>query len=102
MSETGVPRGHRTHMQGDVRGQYQQLHSVIIDNIVTQQRNRFNDHERLMFLVLLDPQKFPVYRETPNFPNAAFSSLEEIYGPDFDLPLLKKTHRCVLDVLLRR
>ena len=43
VSETGVPRGRRTHMQGDVRGQYQQLHSAIIDSIVTQRRNRYNN-----------------------------------------------------------
>ena len=42
VSETRVPRGCRTHMQGDVRGQYQQLHSAIINNIVTQPRNKFN------------------------------------------------------------
>lgn len=39
-----------------------------------------------MFLAL---QKFPIYRETPSFPNAAFSSLEQSYGPDFDSPGLK-------------
>ena len=72
-----VPRGRRTHVQGDVCGQYQQLHSVITVNIVTQLRNRFNNHEMLMFLSLLDPQKFPIDRETPNFPNAPLSPAEK-------------------------
>jgi hypothetical protein len=62
---------------------------VIPVNIVTQLRNRLNDHERLMFRALLDPQKFPMYREMQNFPNAAYSSLEESYGPHFELPRLK-------------
>lgn len=60
----------------------QQLH-----NILTQLRNRFKDHERLMFLALLDPKKFASYRK--NFPSSEFQSLAETCGLHCDLPRLK-------------
>lgn len=66
---------------------YQQLHSEILDNILTQFRNRFKDHEKLLFLALKDPEKFSTYRE--NFPDSEFESLGGNYGPHFDLPRLK-------------
>lgn len=60
----------------------QQLH-----NILTQLRNRFKDHERLMFLALLDPKKFASYRK--NFPSSEFQSLTETCRLHCDLPRLK-------------
>ncbi|KAK0155367.1 hypothetical protein N1851_002271 [Merluccius polli] len=85
--EVGVPSGRRARRVGDVRAAYQQLHSEILDNILTQVRNRFKDNEKRMFLALLDPKKFFSYRE--NFPNSEFQSLAENYGLHFDLPRLK-------------
>ena len=61
--EVGGPSGRRARRVGDVRAAYQQLHSEILDNILTQLRNRFKDHEKLMFLALLDPKKFASYRK---------------------------------------
>ena len=83
MRKVGAPSGRRARRIGDVWTGYQQLHSEILDNILTQLRNRFKDHERLMFLALLDPS----YRE--NFPSSEFQSLAENYGLHFDLPRLK-------------
>lgn len=62
--ETGVPRGRRAHRHEDVRVLYQQLQTGIKYNLLTQLRNRFKDHERLMVLALLDPQQVPRYRES--------------------------------------
>ncbi|XP_070406828.1 zinc finger MYM-type protein 1-like [Nothobranchius furzeri] len=81
-----VRRGQRT-AQGDLHAHYQKLHNSILDNILSQTRNRFQDHEMLMFLSLLDPQHFQTYRK--KFPTAAFSSLTKSHGPLFDLPRLK-------------
>ena len=85
--EAGAPSGRRSRRVGDVRTAYQQLHSEILDNILTQLRNRFKDHEKLMFLAILDPKKFVSYRES--FPSSEFQSLAENYGLHFDLPRLK-------------
>ena len=79
-------RGPRAAQQ-DPRTHYQQLHSKILDNILCQIRNRFQDHEKLMFLSLLDPQHFPTYRK--KFPQAALSSLTNSHGTLFDLSKLK-------------
>lgn len=87
VSEVGAPSGRRAQSVGDARAAYQRLHSEILDNILTQLRNRFKDHEKLMFLALLDPKKFATYRE--NFPSAEFQCLTENYGLHFDLPKLK-------------
>lgn len=73
--------------QGDVRAHYQQLHISILDNILSQIRNRFQDHEMLRFLSLLDPQHFQTYRK--KFPQTAFSNLTQSHGALFDLPRLK-------------
>ena len=71
----------------DLRTYYQQLHSNILDNILCQIRNRFQDHEKCMFISLLDPQHFQTYRK--KIPQTAFSSLTEIHGTLFDLSKLK-------------
>ncbi|KAJ8415219.1 hypothetical protein AAFF_G00009170 [Aldrovandia affinis] len=47
VGETGVPSSWRAQTFRDVRTWYQQLHSGIIDNLLTQLRDRFKDHERL-------------------------------------------------------
>ncbi|XP_055017683.1 zinc finger MYM-type protein 1-like [Boleophthalmus pectinirostris] len=73
--------------QDDLRAHYQRLHTSILDNILSQTRTRFQDHERLMFLSLLDPQHFQIYRK--KFPQTAFSSLTQSHGSLFDLPRLK-------------
>lgn len=85
--QVGAPSGRRARRVGEVRTAYQQLHSQVLDNIITQLRNRFKDHEKLMFLALLDPTKFVSYRE--NFPTSEFQSLAENYGLHFDLTRLK-------------
>lgn len=70
--------------QGD-RTYHQQLHSNILDNILI--RNRFQDHEKWMFLSLLDPQHFQTYRKKS--PQTASSSLTGRHGTLFDLSKLK-------------
>ena len=89
MSISGGPRARRGQgtAQGDLRAHYQQLHSNILDNILCQTRNRFQDHEKLLFLSLLDPQHFQTYRR--KFPQTAFSSVTQSHGALFDLPRLK-------------
>ncbi|KAG8009303.1 hypothetical protein GBF38_017426 [Nibea albiflora] len=44
--EVSGPSGRRARRVGDVHAAYQQLHSEILDNILTQLRNRFKDHEK--------------------------------------------------------
>ncbi|XP_056145441.1 kelch-like protein 41a isoform X1 [Lampris incognitus] len=87
--DIGAPSGckARRQGQGDVRAVYRQLHTEILDNILTQLRDRFKDHEKLPFLALLDPKKFSTYSE--NFPNSELESLGGSYGRHFDLPRLK-------------
>ncbi|XP_077447404.1 zinc finger MYM-type protein 1-like [Stigmatopora argus] len=82
----GAPSARRGQVQ-DSRVHYQQLHDRILDNIICQTRTRFQDHERLMFLSLLDSQMFQEYQET--FPHAAFSTLTQSHGTLFDLPRLR-------------
>ena len=59
----------------DPRADYRQLHGRILDNIICQTQTRFQDHEKLMFVPLLDPQRFREYKT--NSPHAAFSSLTQ-------------------------
>ncbi|XP_077597993.1 zinc finger MYM-type protein 1-like [Stigmatopora nigra] len=66
---------------------YHQLYDRVLDNIICQTQNRFQDHERLVFVSLLDPQKFREFKKT--FPHAAFSSLTQSHGTLFDLPRLR-------------
>ena len=84
---TGEPRARRGRAQEDVRASYQKLHGDILDNILGQLRNRFQDHEKIKFLSLIDAKEFPTYQKT--FPEEAFTSLTESHGPLFDLPQLK-------------
>ncbi|XP_051918603.1 zinc finger MYM-type protein 1-like [Hippocampus zosterae] len=86
---SGAPsvRGGRGAAQDDPRAHYQRLHTSVLDNILSQIRTRFEDHERLMFLSLLDPQRFHSYRK--KFPQTALSSLTQSHGALFDLPRLK-------------
>lgn len=69
------------------RTHYHQLHSKILDNILCQTQTRFQNHKKLMFLTLLDPQKFREYQK--KFPHAAFSSLTQSHGTLSDLSQLK-------------
>lgn len=85
--ETRDPSGWRAQRHGEVCAWYQQLHSGIIDNRLTQLNNRFKDHKTLMFLALIDPQQFTRYREI--LANTAFSSLKESYRPHVDVSRLK-------------
>ncbi|XP_036373212.1 uncharacterized protein si:ch211-89o9.6 isoform X3 [Megalops cyprinoides] len=85
VQNTGVPTGRKAH--GDSRSHYRKLHDDILDNILNQVQNRFEDHKKLSFLSLLDPQQFTSFKTT--FPETAFSSLTDSYGPHFDLPRLK-------------
>ncbi|XP_068160098.1 zinc finger MYM-type protein 1-like [Antennarius striatus] len=86
---SGVPAvlGGQGAAQEDLRAHYQKLHHSIVDNILSQIRNRFQDHNRLMFLSLLNPQHFHTCRE--KFPQAAFSSLMQSHKRLFDFPRLK-------------
>lgn len=87
ISSAPRPRRGQDAVQDDLRAHYQQLHASILDNILSQIRNRFQDHEKLMFLSLLDPRLFQTYRK--KFPQSAFSSLTRSHGALFDLPRLK-------------
>lgn len=68
---------------------YQKLHRNILDNILTQIQNRFKDHEKVIFLSLLDTQQFQTYQGNIYFPDAGFASLKQSHGALFDLPQLK-------------
>ncbi|KAK0145579.1 hypothetical protein N1851_015533 [Merluccius polli] len=59
---SSAPSARRGPAKGDVRAHYHQLHSNVLDNILCQIWNRFQDHEQLMFLSLLDSQQFKTYR----------------------------------------
>ena len=80
---SGEPSTRRA-VQGGPRAHYQQLHSKIMDNMLCQLQNRFQDQEKLLFLSLLDPQHFQSYRK--KFPQTAFASLTQSHGALFDLP----------------
>ncbi|XP_077478100.1 torsin-4A isoform X3 [Stigmatopora argus] len=73
----GAPSAGRGQAQ-DSRAHYHQLHDRILDNITCQTRTRFQEHERLMFLSLLDLQTFWEYQKT--FLHAAFSILTQSHG----------------------
>lgn len=55
--------------------------------ILFARQTRFQDHEKLIFVTLLDPQMFREYQK--NFPHAAFYSLAQSHGTLFDLPRLR-------------
>ncbi|KAK3566262.1 hypothetical protein QTP86_030551 [Hemibagrus guttatus] len=80
----GAPSARRGQAQDP---HYRQLHGRILDNIICQTQTRFQDHEKLMFVTLLDPQKFQEYKK--KFLHAAFSSLIQSHGALFDLSRLK-------------
>ncbi|XP_077444502.1 zinc finger MYM-type protein 1-like isoform X2 [Stigmatopora argus] len=82
----GAPSARRGQVQ-DPWAHYHQLYDRVLDNIICQTQTRFQDHERLVFVSLLDPQKFREFQLT--FPHAAFSSLKQSHGALFDLPRLR-------------
>lgn len=69
------PLGAQRAQSQDPRAHYRKLHGSILDNLACQIQNRFQDHEKLMFVTLLDPQKFQEYNDI--FPQAAFFSLTQ-------------------------
>lgn len=81
-----VRRG-RIAAQGDLCTHYQQLHSNILDNILCQILNRFQDYEKVMLLSLLNPQHFQTCQS--KLPQTALSSLTQSHGTLFDLSRLK-------------
>ncbi len=82
---TGEPRRQQAGAQDDVGSHYQQLHSGIMDNFHTQVRDRFKDHERLLFLALLDPQQFTAYRQS--FPTRFSAVWNKGTGPTSTYPV---------------
>uniref|UniRef100_A0A8C7XI81 Zinc finger MYM-type protein 1-like n=1 Tax=Oryzias sinensis TaxID=183150 RepID=A0A8C7XI81_9TELE len=82
----GAPSARKCHAV-DPREHYRQLHGSILDNIICQTQTRFQDHEKLMFVTLLDPLRFLEYRRS--FPHAGLSSLARSHGALFDLCQLK-------------
>ena len=71
----------------DPRKHFRELHTALIDSIGTQIRNRFADHERLLFVALLGAQLFTNFKQT--FPEEELRSLEESYGAQFDMGRLR-------------
>ena len=71
----------------DPRAHFRELHTALIDSIGTQIRNRFADHERLLFVALLNAQLFAKFKQT--FPDEELWSLEESYGAQFDMGRLR-------------
>lgn len=71
----------------ETRAYYRELHMAVIDNILAQIRNRFEDHQRLMFVGLLDSKHFEKFKQM--FPEAELRSLKDSYGAQFDLNRLK-------------
>lgn len=85
---TGTPIARRGPAQ-EAHTHYHQLHSKILDNILCQMQTRFQDHEKFMFLTLLDPQKFREYQK--KFPYAAFSSFTESWYTIQSVPAENRT-----------
>lgn len=83
----GEPSARRATRGEDARTYYRELHKTVLDSIVSQMTNRFQDHERLLFLTLLDPQRFTEYKQA--FPENALRSLDESYKAQFDLARLR-------------
>lgn len=75
-------RGHN-----ESAGSKNQFHERVLDNIICQTQTRFQDHEKLMFVSLLDLLKFREYHKSS--PHVAFSSLTQSHGALFDLPRLR-------------
>lgn len=73
----------------DLCAHYQQLHSNTLNNIICQIRNRFQDHKKLFFLSLHDPQQFQTYRK--KFPHTAFSSLTQSQNTIRPVPSKNRT-----------
>lgn len=71
----------------DLRADFRELHAAVIDSTLTQISSRFADHKRLLFVGLLDAQKFPRYKQI--FPEAEMKSLEDSYGAKFDVCVLR-------------
>ena len=86
VSLTGVPSARRG-AQGDARQTYQKLHRDILDNILGQLRERFQDHGKIKFLSLVDATQFTTFKES--FPDEAFKCLTESHAALFDLTRLK-------------
>ena len=84
---TGEPSSRRGRGQDDVRANYKKLHSDILDNILGQLRNRFQDHDKIKFLSLIDAKQFPAFQKS--FPDEAFKCLTESHGALSDLSRLK-------------
>ena len=89
MRLVGEPRARRVPgaAQGDVRESWKTLHSDILGNILGQLRDRFQDHEKLKFLLLIDATQFKTFRKS--FPDEAFNSLKESHAALFDFTRLK-------------
>lgn len=77
----------KVQRHGDLHSVYLQLHTEILDNILTQLKNRFPDNKKLLFLSLLGPKKFSIYRGY--FSDSEFESLEGNHELNFSLPKLK-------------
>lgn len=84
MEEKSASRSKTTR---DARTQHRALHTTVIDSILSEITNRFEDHKRLLFLPLLDPQVFTQYKQS--LPENALRSLDESYGAHFDQTRLR-------------
>ncbi|XP_008182866.1 uncharacterized protein LOC103309370 [Acyrthosiphon pisum] len=78
------PRG---VVEVDLLNKYSVLQYEILDNIVTQLNERFQDLGKLKFVTLVDSSKFKSYQTA--FPNEGLECLSSTYKDVFDLALLK-------------
>ena len=78
------PRG---VVEADLLNKYSVLQYEILDNIITQLTERFQDFSKLEFVTLFDSSKFKSYQTA--FPNEGLECLSSTYKDVFDLALLK-------------
>lgn len=71
----------------DLQTQYRKLLFEIIDNILMQLRERFQNIEKMKYLDLLNTSFFNKFKT--NFPETEFKALQTTYGHHFDFPKLR-------------
>jgi len=82
-----TPKQPRGVVEEDLLNKYSVLQYEILDNIITQLTERFQDLDKLKFVALVDSSKFKFYQTA--FPNEGLECLSSTYKDMFDLTLLK-------------
>jgi len=78
-----TPKQPRGVVEEDLLNKYSMLQYEILDNIITQLTERFQDLGKLKFVTLVDSSKFKFYQTA--FPNEGLECLSSTYKDVFDL-----------------